>query len=166
MILLRWRAGWLLDLVSLSLLWFQLVRVNDLPSSKIRVGFGVPQGSEPVPLLFSMYTLPLCSITRRQAVHCYADDTQIYSSVKTWTASDVHMKLGKISFWLWKRWTITVQPHSCHRWTFKYTSGPARTPTGTTKRRQIFIPLKDLFNREYIRFTHLHEHRLFPNALF
>ena len=50
-------------------------------SKATELKYGVPQGSVLGPVLFTDYSSPIASIVRSSniAVHCYADDTQLYT---------------------------------------------------------------------------------------
>ena len=58
----------------------QRVTVQGVSSQNSQLLYGVPQGSVLGPIIFCLYTLPICKILQYHGIdyHIYADDTQIY----------------------------------------------------------------------------------------
>jgi hypothetical protein len=75
----------------------QSVMFNGEISSPIAVPHGVPQGSVLGPILFSLYTAPICDIISLHGLnfHLYADDTQVYMTFKFNTSPTVNETMAR-----------------------------------------------------------------------
>ena len=77
----------------------QYVKIGSEQSSISQVSVGVPQGSVLGPFLFSVYVSPVADIIASFDVqhHQYADDTQLYTAVKSGVDSESIKKLEQCS---------------------------------------------------------------------
>ena len=80
----KWFNSYLSDIT-------QRVNISGVLSDSKKLTFGVPQGSVLGPTLYCMYTKPVSDITRRfnLSYHSYADDTQLYVTIKKNRERDV-----------------------------------------------------------------------------
>ena len=77
---------------------FQSIKIGSTLSDLQKLLFGVPQGSVPGPLLFSLYTSPLSTLIGKHKgvkVHFYADDSQLYVHLSHMNASAAFDKLNR-----------------------------------------------------------------------
>ena len=79
--------------------WSSRVGINGSLSGPVTTDFGLPQGSVLGPLLFTVYSNPICEIARNHSVkyHLYADDSQIYIAFDPRNPDDITRALNKIS---------------------------------------------------------------------
>ena len=73
-VVLNWFKSYLCDR-------YQCIKIGSVLSDAKRLLYGVPQGSVPGPILFSLYTTPLSKVIQNHlgiCFHFYADDTQLY----------------------------------------------------------------------------------------
>ena len=112
-ILLRRLGNWF-GVSGKALDWFksyltgrsQRIKLGNCLSSRSDLSFGVPQGSVPGPLLFTLYTTPLSSLVSGHAIshHLYADDSQLYVSFSSGDSaaapSDLQSCLASVQSWM------------------------------------------------------------------
>ena len=88
----------------------QRIVVNGTPSDKVDLHYGFPQGSCVGPFGFKLYTKQLTNIARKHGIeiHLYADDTQLYTSIKPEESEQaldsLEMCIEEICVWMGKHY--------------------------------------------------------------
>ncbi len=89
----------------------QRIRINNTESSETTLRHGVPQGSVLGPVLFSIYTTPLCDIMQQHQVryHRYADDMVLYDEFDPAVPADLARTKSRLTacFRDVRRWLLT-----------------------------------------------------------
>ena len=104
--ILKWIEAFLTDR-------YQMVKVNEVLSTKRKVHSGVPQGSVLGPLLFVIYINDLPDVVR-SLMYLFADDTKILSKIETKEDSkQLQTDIDALEKWS-KDWLLKFHPDKCH----------------------------------------------------
>ena len=73
----------------------QSVKIDENKSNTLCVSSGVPQDSILGPLLYALYTSELIKVIKKCRYHIYADDTQLYFTLKMEDLEDAITTINK-----------------------------------------------------------------------